>query len=44
MDNDQAALDWEFILKRKITPVLLEEFEDAIRLFPDNASCDNYNN
>ena len=44
VDNDQTVEDWKFILKRKITPLLLEEFDDAIRLFPDNASCANYNN
>ncbi|RNA10969.1 ATP-dependent DNA helicase PIF1 [Brachionus plicatilis] len=43
--NDEKTIDdWNFLLKRKVAPCHEEEFKDAIRLFPDNKLCSNYNN
>ena len=42
-DNKSEA-DWKFLLERQISPNRIEEFKDAIRLFPDRASCSKYNN
>ncbi len=45
MDASDSQLedDWKFILKNVETPESLSRFADAIRLFPDNASCNAYN-
>jgi hypothetical protein len=43
INDEQTADDWKFLLQQKITPALLENFKDAIRLFPENSSCMKYN-
>ena len=43
LDLEQNAKDWNFILKNQISPSNQEEFKDALRLFPDNQSCNEYN-
>ena len=42
--NEQTVLDWKFLLERQALPKHEEEFKDAIRLFPDRASCSKFNN
>jgi hypothetical protein len=44
LNDKETVNDWQFLLKRLIRPSLLEEFKDAIRLFPDNYTCNQYNN
>jgi hypothetical protein len=44
LNEDETENDWKFLLKRLVKPNLLEEFQDAIRLFPDNSTCNQYNN
>jgi ATP-dependent DNA helicase PIF1 len=43
IDDEKTLEDWKFLLKNKVTPNKLLEFENAIRLFSDNASCHDYN-
>lgn len=42
--DQKSEEDWKFLLQRQSLPNRLEEFKDAIRLFPDRASCSKYNN
>jgi hypothetical protein len=44
INDEETVNDWKFLLKRIVKPNLLEEFKDAIRLFLDNATCNQYNN
>jgi ATP-dependent DNA helicase PIF1 len=43
LDDEQTYHDWKFLLKNEITPSNLPEFQEAIRLFPDNHSCNQFN-
>ena len=43
INDEQTYHDWKFLLKNQVTPLRLEEFENATRLFADNASCHDYN-
>jgi ATP-dependent DNA helicase PIF1 len=42
--NAETELDWKFLLQRQVLPRHEEEFKEAIRLFPDRASCSKFNN
>jgi ATP-dependent exoDNAse (exonuclease V) alpha subunit len=42
--DELSERDWQFLLERQALPNRLEKFKDAIRLFPDRASCASYNN
>ncbi len=41
--NIDANFDWQFLLQNVVTPQNLIEFSDAMRLFPNNASCHEFN-
>lgn len=43
VNDDKTIEDWKFLLKREIKPNNLDEFVDALRLFPDNSTCNKYN-
>jgi hypothetical protein len=43
ISDEKTVDDWKFLMQQKMTPVLLEQFKDAIRLFPENSSCMKYN-
>ena len=39
IDDAQTLLDWKFVLKNRITPTNILQFNDALRLFPNNSLC-----
>ena len=43
LDDKKTYEDWQFLLQNVVTPQKLIEFADAMRLFPDNASCHEFN-
>ena len=43
LDDKQTIEDWKFLLKYKVQPSRLAEFQNVVRLFSDNASCHQYN-
>jgi ATP-dependent DNA helicase PIF1 len=43
LDDTQTLIDWQFILKNRVTPINILQFANVIRLYPDNASCHKLN-
>ena len=43
LDDNKTVQDWQFLLKNIVSPQNLADFNDAMRLFPDNASCHEFN-
>ena len=43
INKEQNILDCQYLLKNQVQPNRLDEFKDAVHLFPDKAAWNKYN-